>query len=142
MLLGYSYIYIIQGSDLVCQKAVLSVHCHVSNCVPWGDMGLPCRDMLFALAVVQMNCLRRICGISLLDHIPSEDMLNSRVQDSLCKVSAAKQTMYFSLSMQWFCECVFVTYLHCLIHVVHLSYHKLVLWKLRARSKKQCAWRT
>ncbi len=28
------------------------------------------------LAVFQMNCLRRICGISLRDHVPSADILN------------------------------------------------------------------
>ena len=28
------------------------------------------------LAVFQMNCLRRICGISLRDHVPNVDVLN------------------------------------------------------------------
>ena len=28
------------------------------------------------LAVFQMNCLRRICGISLRDHVPNNDILN------------------------------------------------------------------
>ena len=28
------------------------------------------------LAVFQMNCLRRICGISLLDHVPNVDILD------------------------------------------------------------------
>ena len=40
------------------------------------------------LAVFQMNCLRRICGISLRDYVPNVDLSNR--QNLFCGVSAAK----------------------------------------------------
>ena len=35
-----------------------------------------CCEATHHLAVFQMNCLRRICGISLRDHVPNVDILN------------------------------------------------------------------
>ncbi len=38
----------------------------------WADV----KQYISPLAVLQMNCLRRICGISLRDHVPNVDILN------------------------------------------------------------------
>ena len=34
------------------------------------------KQRISPLAIFQMNCLRRICGISLHDHVPNVDILN------------------------------------------------------------------
>ena len=60
--------------DIGCQNAVLPVFCHVSFVVLWRDMA-GCTKHISPLAVFQMNCLRRICGISLQHHVPNIDML-------------------------------------------------------------------
>ena len=46
------------------------------------------------LPVFQMNCLRRICGISLRDHVPNVDILNR------CNTSSVESQLQ-SNSLRW-----------------------------------------
>jgi hypothetical protein len=41
-----------------------------------GETWAVVKRHITSLAVFQMNCLRRICGISLRDHVPNVDRLN------------------------------------------------------------------
>ena len=41
-----------------------------------GETWAVVKQHISPLAVFQMNCLRRICGISLRDHVPNVDILN------------------------------------------------------------------
>lgn len=54
---------------------VLPVYRHVSSVVLWRDMGC-CAKTHDPLAVFRMNRLRRICGISAQDRVPSVDILS------------------------------------------------------------------
>ena len=42
-----------------------------------GETWAVVKQHISPLAVFQMNCLRRICDISLRDHVPNVDILNS-----------------------------------------------------------------
>ena len=42
----------------------------------YGETWAVVKQHISPLAVFQMNCLRRICGISLRDHVPNVDILN------------------------------------------------------------------
>ncbi len=41
-----------------------------------GETWAVVKQHISPLAVFQMNCLRRICGVSLRDHVPNVDILN------------------------------------------------------------------
>ena len=56
-------------------NAVLSLDCDVSSLYA-GETWAVGHKTFTPLAVFQMNCLRRICGISLRNHVPNVDMLN------------------------------------------------------------------
>ena len=83
----------------------LSVKMHFFQCIVvsvllcFGETQAVVKQHISPLAVFQMNCLRRICGISLRDHVLDLDMLNrcntlsveSQLQYPICGVSAARQ---------------------------------------------------
>jgi len=61
-----------------------------------GETWAVVKQHISPLAVFQMNCLRRICGISLRDHVPNVVILNTVLVlmflDLIIKYSEAEPT--------------------------------------------------